>query len=277
MADTSLYLLPYSPTEFLFITHHLVAMAFVVTTITRGRGAISCIVMLCFGECTSIWQNSWYFCTTLYGRFKVSHEFLEVLSLLCQTLRRSLLKSISPCITDRIRKNLMQVLIESAPHTQILDVTHSLFCPFIWLFLNLRIYTRFESFLDAFVFSQSTLSLCGVIFPASFCSFHCSKANFLPKCISGKTAWHIANLEGCASDKICTTVQIKFHIAPVDIDARILSPLILFLQWLDAYSVLVSYTYPGSYILVRSIVGPPAVIFLCWKLGRSRLIPKPEK
>lgn len=72
IADSVFYLLPYTPTDFLFCTHHAVVVVYVVTAITHGRGGVSCIFMLLFGECTSLWQNSWYICTTLKGRSEVS-------------------------------------------------------------------------------------------------------------------------------------------------------------------------------------------------------------
>ena len=74
LADTVLYLIPYTPSDYLFTVHHLVVIAYVCTTLLLGRGAMSCIVMLCFGECTSIWQNSWYICVTMWGRFKVNNQ-----------------------------------------------------------------------------------------------------------------------------------------------------------------------------------------------------------
>ena len=43
----------------------------------------------------------------------------------------------------------------------------------------------------------------------------------------------------------------------------------VFLQWLDSYRGVLSSLYPASYIVVRSIVGPPSVIWLCYQLQNS--------
>ena len=74
-SDSVWYLIPYTPTDFLFCIHHVVVMLYVVTTLLAGRGAISCVFMLLFGECTSLWQNSWYISETLAGRSKVCSTF----------------------------------------------------------------------------------------------------------------------------------------------------------------------------------------------------------
>jgi hypothetical protein len=65
LVDTVMFLIPYTPTDFLFCTHHMVVILYVASTVMVGRGAISCVFMLLFGECTSIWQNSWYICKML--------------------------------------------------------------------------------------------------------------------------------------------------------------------------------------------------------------------
>ncbi len=72
LSDALWYLIPYTPTDFLFCIHHVVVIIYVVTTLVVGRGAISCVLMLLFGECTSLWQNSWYISKTLAGRSNVS-------------------------------------------------------------------------------------------------------------------------------------------------------------------------------------------------------------
>lgn len=72
LADTIWYLIPYTPTDFLFCTHHIVVIVYVVSTVRLGKGGITCIFMLLFGECTSLWQNSWYICDLLRRHTKVS-------------------------------------------------------------------------------------------------------------------------------------------------------------------------------------------------------------
>ena len=79
LADTLLYLLPYTPTDFLFCTHHTVVIVYAVSALVGGRGAISYIILTLIGECTSLWQNSWYIC-------KVFKSQSEVRVLLTQSL-----------------------------------------------------------------------------------------------------------------------------------------------------------------------------------------------
>lgn len=71
LADTLLYLLPYTPTDFLFCTHHAVVIVYAVSALTGGRGAISYVVLTLIGECTSLWQNSWYICNIFKSQNKV--------------------------------------------------------------------------------------------------------------------------------------------------------------------------------------------------------------
>ena len=45
------------------------------------------------------------------------------------------------------------------------------------------------------------------------------------------------------------------------------------MQALDLYHQVLSILYPASYILVRSIVGIPSVLWLCWQLHETLVIP----
>lgn len=53
IADFFFFLLPFTPTDFVFIVHHIIASIYLVGCLLTGHGAISCILMFFLGEVTS--------------------------------------------------------------------------------------------------------------------------------------------------------------------------------------------------------------------------------
>jgi hypothetical protein len=72
ITDTFLYLLPFTPGDYLFMGHHIMVTGWILSCLTLGRGAMSCVFLLWLGEATSIWQNSWYMCKMLRKQSKVA-------------------------------------------------------------------------------------------------------------------------------------------------------------------------------------------------------------
>ena len=71
ITDTVLYLLPFTPGDYLFMGHHIMVTGWILSCLTLQRGAMSCVFLLWLGEATSIWQNTWYMCKMLRKQSKV--------------------------------------------------------------------------------------------------------------------------------------------------------------------------------------------------------------
>jgi hypothetical protein len=65
VADFSIYLMPWEPTNMLFVVHHIISAYFLVGVLHTGRGAISGILMFFMGEVTSPLLNAFTFAKEL--------------------------------------------------------------------------------------------------------------------------------------------------------------------------------------------------------------------
>ncbi|DBA88030.1 hypothetical protein WJX77_008204 [Trebouxia sp. C0004] len=59
VVDFFLFLLPFTPDDFLFVGHHLMTTGYMMSSLFIGRGGLSCLVLMVLGESTSLFQNSW--------------------------------------------------------------------------------------------------------------------------------------------------------------------------------------------------------------------------
>ena len=71
LVDEFLFLIPITPDDWLFIGHHAMVIIYTIGSLLIGRGAISCLILMCIGEITSPMQNSWYLAKDLRGYVKV--------------------------------------------------------------------------------------------------------------------------------------------------------------------------------------------------------------
>ena len=59
VADTLLFLLPFTPSDVLFMGHHAMTTTYMAAALLLRRGGVSVMVLMALGESTSIFQNSW--------------------------------------------------------------------------------------------------------------------------------------------------------------------------------------------------------------------------
>lgn len=59
LADTLFFLLPFTPSDILFMGHHAMTSTYMAAALALHRGGISVMVLMAIGESTSIFQNSW--------------------------------------------------------------------------------------------------------------------------------------------------------------------------------------------------------------------------
>ena len=59
LADTVVFLLPFTPNDTLFLGHHFLVVVYTVGCLLVRRGGVSVMVLTALGESTSIFQNSW--------------------------------------------------------------------------------------------------------------------------------------------------------------------------------------------------------------------------
>ncbi len=59
LADTFVFLLPFTPGDTLFLGHHSLVVVYTAGCLLLRRGGISVMVLTALGESTSIFQNSW--------------------------------------------------------------------------------------------------------------------------------------------------------------------------------------------------------------------------
>ena len=59
LADTLLFLLPFTPNDVLFMGHHAMTSTYMAAALLLRRGGVSVMVLMAIGESTSIFQNSW--------------------------------------------------------------------------------------------------------------------------------------------------------------------------------------------------------------------------
>ena len=59
LADTFVFLLPFTPNDTLFLGHHFLVVVYNGGCLLVRRGGVSVMVLTALGESTSIFQNSW--------------------------------------------------------------------------------------------------------------------------------------------------------------------------------------------------------------------------
>ena len=57
--DFFMFLIPFTPGDYLFVGHHLMTFGYMVSSLVINRGGLSCLILMVLGECTSLFQNSW--------------------------------------------------------------------------------------------------------------------------------------------------------------------------------------------------------------------------
>lgn len=78
IVDFFLFLLPFTPNDFLFVGHHMMTTGYMMSSLYIGRGGLSCLVLMVLGESTSLFQNSWLISRELRRESRVS-----IMSLTC--------------------------------------------------------------------------------------------------------------------------------------------------------------------------------------------------
>ena len=59
LVDFFMFLLPFTPNDFLFVGHHLMTIGYMFSSLHINRGGLSCLILMVLGESTSLFQNSW--------------------------------------------------------------------------------------------------------------------------------------------------------------------------------------------------------------------------
>ena len=59
IVDFFLFLLPFTPNDYLFVGHHLMTIGYMLSSLHIDRGGLSCLILMVLGESTSLFQNSW--------------------------------------------------------------------------------------------------------------------------------------------------------------------------------------------------------------------------
>ena len=59
LADTFVFLLPFTPNDTLFLGHHFLVVVYAVGCLLVRRGGVTVMVLMALGESTSVFQNSW--------------------------------------------------------------------------------------------------------------------------------------------------------------------------------------------------------------------------
>ncbi|KAK9838479.1 hypothetical protein WJX81_001919 [Elliptochloris bilobata] len=80
LTDSLLFLLPFTPTDVLFIGHHIMTTTYMVQSLLLQRGAQSALVLILLGELTSPLQNLWYFARYLKDRSQVAARAFALIS-----------------------------------------------------------------------------------------------------------------------------------------------------------------------------------------------------
>lgn len=76
IVDFFLFLLPFTPKDFLFVGHHLMTTGYMMSSLYIGRGGLSCLILMVLGESTSLFQNSWLISRELRRESRVSIIYL---------------------------------------------------------------------------------------------------------------------------------------------------------------------------------------------------------
>ncbi|KAL0027117.1 hypothetical protein WJX79_007020 [Trebouxia sp. C0005] len=80
IVDFFLFLLPFTPNDFLFVGHHMMTTGYMMSSLYIGRGGLSCLVLMVLGESTSLFQNSWLISRELRRESRAAMSCFKVLS-----------------------------------------------------------------------------------------------------------------------------------------------------------------------------------------------------
>ena len=72
IVDFFMFLLPFTPNDYLFVGHHLMTTGYMLSSLFIGRGGLSCLILMVLGESTSLFQNSWLISRELRRESRVS-------------------------------------------------------------------------------------------------------------------------------------------------------------------------------------------------------------
>lgn len=78
IVDMFMFLLPYTPGDYLFVGHHIMTAAYMIMSLRINRGGLSCLILMVLGESTSLFQNSWLIARDLRNESKVSQQHLSI-------------------------------------------------------------------------------------------------------------------------------------------------------------------------------------------------------
>ena len=70
--DFFMFLIPFTPGDYLFVGHHMMTFGYMVSSLLINRGGLSCLILMVLGECTSLFQNSWLISRELRRQSNVS-------------------------------------------------------------------------------------------------------------------------------------------------------------------------------------------------------------
>ena len=79
IVDFFMFLLPFTPNDYLFVGHHLMTTGYMLSSLLIGRGGLSCLILMVLGESTSLFQNSWLISRELRHDSRVSTAFVLLL------------------------------------------------------------------------------------------------------------------------------------------------------------------------------------------------------
>lgn len=74
IVDFFMFLLPFTPGDYLFVGHHIMTTAYMVMSLQANRGGLSCLILMALGESTSLFQNSWLIARELRRDNQVSQK-----------------------------------------------------------------------------------------------------------------------------------------------------------------------------------------------------------
>ena len=103
IVDFFLFLLPFTPNDFLFVGHHLMTTGYMMSSLYIGRGGLSCLVLMVLGESTSLFQNSWLISRELRRESKVGIIYLTCCAvvvpvpLLCKSMQAIVIACCTTC------------------------------------------------------------------------------------------------------------------------------------------------------------------------------------
>ncbi|KAL4450547.1 hypothetical protein ABPG77_000903 [Micractinium sp. CCAP 211/92] len=98
VADFFFYLLPFDPTDYVFMVHHTLSAIYLVGCLLTGHGAISCILMFFMGEVTSPVFNTFSISKELRHHSKVAFKIFTYTSPLFTVLFVGVRSVIAPPI-----------------------------------------------------------------------------------------------------------------------------------------------------------------------------------